>query len=400
VLVSAHPEIQIEHNVSLMAKEVTRHIKSEVERELWGRAAARCQFSDCNRLLYKSPVTQELVNLAEMAHIYSFSKDGPRGWGPFKTNRVGLNDVSNLMLICHDCHKKIDQDKNGERYSADLLKRWKTEHESRVRIATGGTANKRSHVVLYGSRIGDENSPLQTAVAFEAMFPEWNPADDRSVNLSMQSALDDSTKEFWITEEAHLRKEFDRHIRVRVSEAQPNHFSVFALASQPLLVLLGTLFTDKVPAVIYQPHREPKTWKWQPHPDGFRFQINEPADKDGLPVLVFSLSAKINAARIESVVNGKTAIWEVTIEECGNDFLRSEAQLSMFRELTRKLMVRIKTAHPNAVDLKLFPAMPVSCAFELGRVRMPKADLPWVIYDQNNKHQKFIEALTIGKNHE
>jgi len=67
------------------------------------------------------------------------------------------------------------------------------------------------------------------AVAFDAMFPDWNPADDRSVNLSMQSALDDSTKEFWITKAAHLRKEFDRHIRVRVSEAQPNHFSVFAL---------------------------------------------------------------------------------------------------------------------------------------------------------------------------
>lgn len=383
-----------------MAKEVTRHIKSEIERELWGRAAARCQFSDCNRLLYKSPITQEPVNLAEMAHIYSFSKDGPRGWGPFKSNLVGLNDVANLMLVCHDCHKKIDQDKKGERYSADLLKKWKAEHESRVRIATGALANKRSHVVLYGSRIGDENSPLQTAVAFDAMFPDWNPADDRSVNLSMQSALDDSTKEFWITEEAHLRKEFDRHIRVRISEAQPNHFSVFALASQPLLILLGSLFTDKVPTIVYQPHREPKTWKWQQHPDGFQFRINEPADKSGIPVLVFSLSARIASERVESALGSQASIWEVTIDQPHNDFLWSEAQLSMFREAARKLMVAIRSAHPTASDLKVFPAMPVSCAVELGRVRMPKADLPWVIYDQNHKHHKFIEALTIGNHHE
>lgn len=379
---------------------LTRAIKREVERELWGRAAARCEFSDCNRLLYKSPVTQEAVNLAEMAHIYSFSKVGPRGWGIFTRTPSALNDVGNLMLVCHDCHKKIDQDKKGERYSADLLKKWKAEHESRVRIATGISANKKSHVVLYGSRIGDENSPLQTAVAFDAMFPDWNPADDRSVNLSMQSALDDSTKEFWITEAAHLRKEFDRHIRVRVSEAQPNHFSVFALASQPLLILLGSLFTDKVPAVVYQPHREPKTWKWQPHPDGFQFRINEPADKSGIPVLVFSLSAKIASERVESVLGVKVSIWEVTIDQPHNDFLRSEAQLSMFREAVRKLMVVIKAAHPIAADLKVFPAMPVSCAVELGRVRMPKADLPLVIYDQNHKHQKFIETITIGGNHE
>lgn len=383
-----------------MTKEVTRHIKSEVERELWGRAAARCQFSDCNRLLYKSPVTQEPVNLAEMAHIYSFSKDGPRGWGPFKTNPVGLNDVSNLMLVCHDCHKKIDQDKKGERYSADLLRSWKEAHETRVRIATGISVNKKSHVVFYGSRIGDENSPLQTAAAFDSMFPDWYPSDDRPVNLSMQCALDDSAQEFWTTEAAHLKKEFDRQIRVRVEEAQPNQFSVFAMASQPLLILLGSLFTDKVPAIVYQLHREPKTWKWQPHPDNFHFRIIEPADKSGTPVLIFSLSAKIGVERVESVLKGKTAIWELTIDECHNDFLRSEAQLSMFRETVRKLMVKIKAEHPNAAELTLFPAMPLSCAVELGRVRMPKADLPWVIYDQNNKHQKFIETLTIGANHE
>ena len=120
-----------------------------------------------------------------------------------------------------------------------------------MRIVTGISASKKSHVLLYGSRIGDENSPLQAAAAIEAMFPDWYPADDRSVNLSMQCAHDDSSGEFWTTEAAHLRKEFDRQIRVRIEEAQPNHFSVFSLASQPLLILLLSLFTDKVHAVVY-----------------------------------------------------------------------------------------------------------------------------------------------------
>ena len=62
-------------------KEVTRHIKSITERELWARAGGRCQFSGCNNLLYKSSITNETVNLAQKAHIYSFSEKGPRGWG-------------------------------------------------------------------------------------------------------------------------------------------------------------------------------------------------------------------------------------------------------------------------------------------------------------------------------
>ena len=215
--------------VDCMAKpkkptDVTRSIKSEVERELWGRAAARCQFSDCNKLLYKHGVTQEAVNLAEMAHIYSFSEKGPRGWGPFTFRRAGINDVANLLLACHDCHKLIDADTDGERYSADLLRKWKEQHETRVRIATGIPPSKRSHVVLYGSRVGDEQSPLNMGLAYDAMFPDWYAADDRPINLSMRSALDDGTPEFWTAEAAHLRKEFNQQVRPRIEEGAPESF--------------------------------------------------------------------------------------------------------------------------------------------------------------------------------
>ena len=55
-----------------MANEVTRYIKNEVERELWARSAGRCQFDGCNKILFKSSITQERVNIAQKAHIYSF----------------------------------------------------------------------------------------------------------------------------------------------------------------------------------------------------------------------------------------------------------------------------------------------------------------------------------------
>src|SRR5690242_10052212 len=50
----------------------SRDISRSVEAMLWGRAAGHCEFDGCNRELGKSPVTQERVNLAEKAHIYSF----------------------------------------------------------------------------------------------------------------------------------------------------------------------------------------------------------------------------------------------------------------------------------------------------------------------------------------
>lgn len=58
-------------------------------------------------------------------------------------------------------------------------------------------------------------------------------------------------------------------------------------------------------------------------------------------------------------------------------------------------MDAIKTEHPEADQLKIFRAAPASCAVELGRIRMPKADLPWVLYDYWEEKGEDVETITI-----
>ncbi len=378
-----------------MIKEVTRYIKKEVERELWARAAGRCQFDGCNRILYRSPVTKERVNIAEKAHIYSFSEHGPRGWGPFITNTNALNNISNLMLMCHDCHEKIDQDEKGIRYSAGLLLEWKLKHERRIEIVTCFAPDKESHLVIYGANIGEEKSPLQEMAAVDAMFSDWYPAEEKAISLSMHWEQEDRNAEYWAMERDNLKTIFERNIIPKIRENNPAHFSLFAFAPQPLLIYLGHLFTDKIPVNVYQLHREPITWKWQPHPEGFEYIVNRPSDTKNQSVLIISLSGKITRDRITSIMGDNISIWELTIEKPNNDFLQSQAQLSMFRVVLRRLMVEIKEKHGQQTVLHIFPAMPIACAVEFGRIRMPKADMPWVIYDQNNKEKTFIKALQI-----
>jgi len=382
----------------IMAKEVTRYIKPEVTRELWARAAGRCQFDGHNELLYKSPITQEKTNIAQQAHIYSFSEKGPRGWGPFKKKPEELNDIENLMLLCHGCHKLIDQDKKGEKYSAELLKKWKQAHEERIVTVTGIAPDKKSHVVFYGSNIGEQKSPLRKNEAMAAMFPERYPASENPICLSMTCSHEDKSPEFWKTESEHLNRIFTRQIEPLLEEDETKHFSVFALASIPLLIQLGALFTDKISVDVYQPIREPKGWLWQDFPDGFEFLIKQPKSFNGEPVLVISMSDKINQKRITNVLGEDVSIWELTVpdEHIGNDNIRSKAQLSLMRTAIRKLMVLIKKKHGFNTPLSVFPAISVSCSIEMGRARMPKADMPWVIYDQNNKVGKFVKTITIG----
>lgn len=380
-----------------MIKDVTRYISHQVERELWARAAGRCQFNGCNRPLFKSDVTQERVNVGEKAHIYSFAARGPRGRGPLVGNaRKLVNRIENLLLVCRSCHKTIDQDKEGTRYPANLLKQWKTSHERRVAVVTGISADKKSHVVLYGANIGAQGSPLQPSEAAEALFPDWYPVDEHPIQLSMHWEGKDTDGSFWNTESANLDSLFEQRIKPLLVEGASSHFSLFAFAPMPLLVKLGALFTDKTPVEVYQLHREPRTWRWlKEHPTP-SFQINQPEVRSYRPALAISLSDRITRDRITQEFPDRVSLWELTTNNPNNDLMRSREQLSDFRSAMRSILAEIRRAHGAQTPLSIFPAMPLACAIELGRVRVPKVDPHWELYDYNNASGKFIKSLTLG----
>lgn len=375
----------------------SRHILDATRWLLWGKAAGRCEFSGCNRELWKSPVTQEQINIAEAAHIYAFSTGGPRGNAGIDVKK--LNELENLMLACHDCHKTMDNDDDGDRYSVTLLRQWKSEHERRIEIVTGIDPKKKSHVVLYGASIGEHNKPLNFAEAAHALFPDWYPTEDRPIDLELVDGIEkDSTPDYWKTQRANLETKFRLRLKERIERGDVDHISVFAIAPQPLLILLGTLMIDITRAEVYQRHREPTaTWDWPATAADFDFQISEPASFGGPPALVLALSAPINDDRITNVLPGAT-VWRVTVPQPSNDLIKSRQQLSRFRTLMRELMDRIKARHGQATPLHIFPAAGVSPSVELGRIRMPKAHMPWKIYDQNNERGGFVPALEIPEN--
>lgn len=379
---------------------------------LWGKSAGRCEFAGCNVFLWKSSVTQDQVNIAEKAHIYSFSDNGPRGNVGIAKDR--LNSLDNLMLVCPICHSNMDQYKSGGRYTIELLQAMKAEHERRIAVITAIAPGMTSHVLLYGANIGHHSSPLKYANTALALFPERYPAEDRAIELGMvDSSLRDSGELYWRVESENLRTRFNQRVSERLARGELAHLSVFAIAPQPLLMLLGTLLIDITEAQVFQPedeakalrpeaqifqrHREPEqTWKWPEHAETPRFETVEPSeDRSGPPALVLALSATISDDRITSVLGNETAIWNVTIAEPNNDFTKSRKQLSEFRILMRRLLDKIKARHGQNTPIHIFPAASVSVAVELGRIRMPKADAAWKIYDQNYQLGGFVHALDI-----
>lgn len=379
----------------------SRDIPEMIQRMLWAKAAGRCEFAGCNTLLWRSSVTQEKVNKSQMAHIYSFSEEGPRGNTGILDDMI--NDVDNLMLVCHQCHRKMDKEKDGGRYTAELLRGWKRSHEKRIEIVTAIDPERHSHILFYGAGIGEHNSPLSYKPAADALFPDRYPADDKAVEIPcLNSWHTDRDEVFWRLEDDHLVKMFNRRVRERLNDGDIKHLSVFALAPQPLLIRLGSLLTDIPEVDVFQRHRDPQTWKWQGQQDNLEFIVKEPDDILGPPALILSLSANVSDDRIKAVIGEDITLWNVSVPHPNNDFLQSKEQLREFRIIIRRLFQRIKDIHGQNSCISVFPAMPVAAAVEFGRVRQPKADLPLKIYDQVNNRGGFVPAIditfTLGEN--
>lgn len=359
---------------------------------LWGRAAARCELAGCNRLLSFHPRTKESLNLAETAHIIGFSANGPRGEADLSEKLAG--DIDNLMLLCGDCHRLVDNQQTAANYPVRLLRQMKLAHERRVELCTR-TEGRESHVLLYDSRIGEHYARASYSKAVTAMSPDWYPAERTPLDLGMSGSFEDAGRVFWSVESAHLRNMISQHVRPRLASGSIQHLSVFAVAPQALLMLLGSLLSDIPTIEVYQLHREPQNWRWQGHPEGFEYIVQRPSDLAGQPALVLALSATISDQRISAVLGGKAAVWRVTVPRPHNDFLKSRMQLRQFRQVIRPLMDEIKARHGEGALLHVFPAAPVAIAVEMGRVIMPKADLRLRIYDQNRSQGGYVQALEL-----
>lgn len=90
-------------------------------------------------------------------------------------------------------------------------------------------------------------------------------------------------------------------------------------------------------------------------------------------------------------------IWGIEADNSGNDVLGRPGCLADFRNQLRQTFAAIRLAHGDDAEIHVFPALPVAMAIEVGRVWMPKADLPLVLWDERRGQGGFQRRLEIGR---
>ena len=362
-------------------------IPSKVQYEVWWKAAGRCEFRGCNKPLYKHGVTFDKCKISELAHIIADSENGPRG--DKELSKALAQDPKNIMLMCPECHKYIDNE-GKNKYTAEALFEMKRRHEERIARLTSIGEDLQAHVVTYGAKIGDQQPDFSFTVIQDALLPEFYPVSNESIDLGGNLYSGDDWDKYWKKEIEHLEFICKDLVLDKIHKWEHKRIALFAMAPMPLLVRLGTILNNKHEVEIYQKQRSGR-WKWQQEDIHTEYLINRPEYTDSDPILILSLSFPI-ADRVKKQ-NPAASIWEMTIESPHPDFLRSKQQLYDYGRKVELLLDEI-TKVSNNRPLHLYLSVPVACAIEFGRVWMQKANSPLKIYDLD-KQVDNIDRLAI-----
>jgi hypothetical protein len=372
-----------------------KSIPPDILKKLWIKAGGRCEYEGCNKLLYRDSLTEQEMNTAYISHIVSARPNGLRG-DAVLSPKLQL-DLGNLMLLCDECHRRIDKEQL-DKHPVELLTGMKKKHEERIERVTGIRFDQQSHIIIYTAKVGNFEVTVSHGQAVYAIMPERFPVNDRPVFLGIQNGIEqDNTPQYWDQQSRQLEGSFNKLVTPLFDHDNVKDFSVFSFAPQPLLIKLGTLLSDKSSIKVFQYHRYSSSWRWGSSASVNEYLLLEPSKAAGIPALVFSLSGSINKNDIIAILGTDCNIWEITVNAPFNDYLRTKELLSKFREITRYTIDKIKQVH-GCTLLHIFPAMPVAAAVEFGRLWMPKADMPLIIYDYNIKTGGFIKAIEIKSN--
>ena len=359
---------------------------------LFAKAAGRCQFEGCNKPVLFDELTLREYNKSNVAHIVASSPKGARG-DAIRSHQLS-DKLSNLMLMCPEHHKLIDDFPDD--YPEERLLEIKRTHEAAIAAQCDLIYTEPTEVLMVSSPIkGRFPAKISFNICAEAVMPAKRVAGSHGQRILIEVEDDYHSAHFWESASRALDRRFYQTVTSILVETPNVHFSVFPLAPMPLIMKLGYKIGDKIRAEVFQYSRARDSWSWDTDEQTNRFCAEKSVTRDGTRIaVVFSLTADIAAERVAAVYDADI-LYFIRAERFGVDCILSPADLAAFWHVYQNVCDEIKNTYPQVREIGVFPAMPVSAAFEVGRRYMPGVYPKLRVFDDDDG---FFETLTIGGN--
>ncbi len=376
-----------------------RNIDDKVRLQLFVVAGGRCQFAGCNEYLMEHHLTQTPGNFAQAAHIVAFKEGGPRGDDSQRPEDI--NSIDNLMLLCHRCHKLIDD--NPLDYPRKQLEEFKKDHECRIKLVTSMGPEMRSCVVVFQAPIRGQDVVIPNDHVRKAMNPRYPVSFPGTVINAGGLAGVGETENYIKVLQAQIGRQLNNLFQSGGEAERVPHLSVFAIGPIAPLIEFGSKLSNKIPTDFYQRHRDTEDWTWKTDGVPAQYEIishQKKRNPDAPVALILSLSGAIKKETLPKEFLETGSIYEITLkgQAPGTGFLRQRSDLEAFGVIYREALATITREHGPVEKIALFPAIPAPVAVMCGRERLPKVHPALSVYDYDQAKGGFNFQLEVSNN--
>jgi 5-methylcytosine-specific restriction endonuclease McrA len=364
-----------------------KDILPSVRTAVWARAAGCCV--RCHRNLVGSGSTfLHSVLMAELAHNVGAtgSAGSPRALAEEVENREA---EENLLLLCHECHRTVDNPDHAAYFTVDVLRRMKQEHEARVRAAATSGGMPQTAALRVGGLVRGAMSMASQRQTADALLSDGylGQVEGRwQGDFLAEIKGSPSRPSYWAAAQDEINDALSL-VEQAVSGGRVDHLSVFAIAPVPLLVYLGSRLDDKTDTRLYQKHRDgDQGWRWDSAAPAREFDTAVPAEVSPRAdaVLAVSLTASIDKGNLPEALQD-LPYFEIRPSDAnfGPGVISHPDTLRNFAAVWRDLLAAVEGKCPGSTRWHLIAACPVTAAVEAGRSFMRGAHPPVSVYQRD-----------------
>jgi CBASS immunity sensor of nucleotide second messenger signals len=252
--------------------------------------------------------------------MHSHSDSGPRAAPALSPKQ--RNDYANLILLCKNCHARLDGQKNTN--TIEVVRQFKQNHEAWVRASLPERGRGR---VGWRAVVIEDQWPIDTLTFDAALSPDYLVSDAERLNASLD-------EKGWPSMAERIRTSLSAVLRG--GDNFEKRIAVFPLARVTVCLYAGYVLTNRPNVQLFQYYRDEHTWAWPTNaPARSRPQILVEGATDPEEVLfVFELSARVNA---EPVIRGlrSPAVVRVSVDSPTTQWLQHPQQLRDLGALSR-----------------------------------------------------------------
>jgi SMODS-associated and fused to various effectors sensor domain len=327
---------------------------------LWGRAAGRCAMPECRIEVFADATDYDpIVVFGDIAHVAAAGDKGPRA--DTQLSAAQRNDYSNLLLLCKNCHSRIDGQKRS--FTVARLNDLKQAHEGWVRASLPERGRSTTGWTALALR-GDH--PVDLATVTEAVSPDFIAGTPHMLQVPTDAPD-------W--------QEVDRTIAAKAQELLSGddvfdrRLAVFPLAPISACLSLGFHLTSRPHIRLFQHHRDERNWSWpnavSPAPDILVSGLDSGQSGQAEATFVFHFSAVIGDEVLIEAGAPLNLRVDFRVPEPTTGWLRHSEQLLWASEGVRRAFEHTMRRAPNAKVWHIFFAGPAPLAVAIGQQLNP-----------------------------